>query len=263
MSSILLKIVKKKYEEVDEAKRRRSLKQVQSELTDAPMPRDFLGALKGYPKIRLIAEVKKASPSKGVIRQDFDPVAIAKAYEAAGAAALSVLTDEHFFQGHLDYLKEVRKHVSIPILRKDFIIDEYQVWEARAAGADAILLIAECLTTNKLRDLLELAESLQMTALVEFHDAESLPVVLQAKARLIGVNNRDLNTFEVDLGHVVRMRSQIPKEVTLVGESGIASRQDAIYLQGHGIDAMLVGESLMRKADIRAATCELLGKSTS
>lgn len=259
MSSILQKIVSKKLEEIEQAKRRRPLQDLQAGCANAPQPRDFLGALRGYPEIRLIAEVKKASPSKGVIRKDFDPLAIAKAYQSAGAAALSVLTDEHFFQGHLDYLRQVRKEVSIPVLRKDFIIDEYQVWEAREAGADAVLLIAECLTESQLQNLLALTHDLRMTALLEFHETESLPLVLSSKAPLVGVNNRDLNTFEVDLGHVVRMRSQIPEEVTLVGESGIASRTDAIYLQDNHIDAMLVGESLMRKVDIETAVRELLG----
>jgi indole-3-glycerol phosphate synthase len=150
--------------------------------------------------------------------------------------------------------------VSLPILRKDFIIDDYQVWEARAAGADAVLLIAECLTENKLKELLSLAHALDMTSLVEFHDAQRLPAVLDAKPQLVGVNNRDLNTFEVDLGHVVRLRSKIPKEIALVGESGIATRDDAVYLQDHHIDAMLVGESLMRSQDIASAVRKLLGK---
>lgn len=260
MSSILATIVKKKHQEVEQAKCERSLGQLQQACSEAPAPRDFLNALRGYSEIRLIAEVKKASPSKGVIRADFDPVEIAKTYEGAGAAALSVLTDEHFFQGHLEYLREIRKHVSIPILRKDFIVDQYQVWEARAAGADAVLLIAECLTETKLRELLALVHSLSMTALVEFHDEESLPAVLGSQAPLVGVNNRDLNTFQVDLGHVVRMRRLIPGHVTLVGESGIASRQDAVYLQENQINAMLVGESLMRSHDISAAVHALLGK---
>lgn len=261
MSSILEKIVLKKHKEVQEAKTHRNLEQLQRACESAPEPRDFLGALRGYPRIRLIAEVKRASPSKGVIRQDFDPVAIAQAYQRGGAAALSVLTDVHFFQGHLDYLTQVRKHVAIPILRKDFIIDPYQVWEARAAGADAVLLIAECLTKDMLSDLLELASMLRMTALVEFHHAESLSSVLDSKASLLGVNNRDLNTFEVDLGHVVRMRAQVPEHVTLVAESGIATRTDAVYLEENKIDAMLVGESLMRSPDIELATQNLLGKS--
>lgn len=263
MNSILEKIVLKKHQEVQEAKTHRNLEQLKGACQGAPEPRDFLGALRGHSQIRLIAEVKRASPSKGVIRQDFDPVAIAQAYQRGGAAALSVLTDVHFFQGHLDYLTQVRKHVAIPILRKDFIIDPYQVWEARAAGADAVLLIAECLTHAMLLELLELANRLRMTALLEFHHAERLSSVLDSKASLVGVNNRDLNTFEVDLGHVVRMRAQVPEHVTLVAESGIASRTDAVYLEGNKIDAMLVGESLMRSSDIELATRNLLGASES
>ena len=261
MSSILLKIVEKKRQEVEQAKLLRPFRELQSQASASPAPKDFLKAVQGYPQIRLIAEVKKASPSKGIIRQDFDPVAIARAYESAGAAALSVLTDEHFFQGHLEYLREIRKQVSLPILRKDFIIDEYQVWEARVAGADAVLLIAECLTENKLKELLSLTHALKMTALVEFHAAERLSAVLDAGPKLVGVNNRDLNTFEVDLGHVVRLRSEIPKEIALVGESGIATRNDAVYLQDNHIDAMLVGESLMRSQDIASAVRKLLGTS--
>lgn len=260
MSSILDKIILRKREEIAQAKQKLALQDLQNLCNDAPPPRDFLKALRGYPEIRLIAEVKKASPSKGVIREDFDPVQIALAYESAGAAALSVLTDEHFFQGNLQYLTKVRQRVTIPVLRKDFIVDEYQVWEARAAGADALLLIAECLSDSQLRNLLTLTHSLDMTALVEFHSPDKLPMVLAARAPLVGVNNRDLNTFNVDLGHVVRMRSLIPKDVTLVGESGIASREDAMYLQGNQIDAMLVGESLMRSPDIQSAVRALLGK---
>ena len=262
MSSILEKIVQKKRLEVQEAKSHRTLERLQAACEISPEPRDFLNALRGYPEIRLIAEVKKASPSKGVIRQDFDPVEIAKAYQRGGAAALSVLTDEHFFQGHLDYLTQVRKHVEIPILRKDFIIDPYQVWEARAAGADAVLLIAECLSKSTLVELLDLVGRLRMTALVEFHHSESLSAVLDSKAPLVGVNNRDLNSFQVDLEHVVRMRAQVPDWVTLVGESGIASREDALYLEKNKIDAMLVGESLMRSEDIESATRRLLGQTT-
>ena len=158
-------------------------------------------------------------------------------------------------------LSAVRAKVSIPVLRKDFIIDEYQIWEARSAGADAILLIAECLSPNQLKDYFQLAQDLGMSSLIELHAPNNLDAVLDTGTQLIGVNNRDLETFQVDLGHVVRLRANIPKEVTVVGESGITSHKDTVYLKSHGIDAMLVGESLMRKHNVRDAVTELLGKS--
>ncbi|MEN0109510.1 MAG: indole-3-glycerol phosphate synthase TrpC, partial [Planctomycetota bacterium] len=210
--------------------------------------------------IKLIAEVKKASPSAGLIRADFDPVAIAGAYAASGASCVSVLTDAPHFQGSLDYLRAIRAAVPLPVLRKDFLIDEHQVVEARAAGADAVLLIAECLTPAELADLHGLAtEELGMTALVELYEPENLPAVLACKPRLVGVNNRDLRTMTVDLGHCLRLREGLPPEVAFVGESGIKTAADAQRLRTAGVDAMLVGESLMRQPDIAAATAALLG----
>ena len=261
MNSILARIVKTKRTEVELAKQRRSLSDLENAAKSAPPPRNFLAALRGFADMRLIAEVKKASPSKGIIREDFNPVSIATEYELGGAAAISVLTDESYFQGHLDYMSAVRAKVSIPVLRKDFIIDEYQIWEARSAGADAILLIAECLSPNQLKDYFQLAQDLGMSSLIELHAPNNLDAVLDTGTQLIGVNNRDLETFQVDLGHVVRLRANIPKEVTVVGESGITSHKDTVYLKSHGIDAMLVGESLMRKHNVRDAVTELLGKS--
>jgi indole-3-glycerol phosphate synthase len=211
-------------------------------------------------EIKLIAEVKKASPSKGVIRADFDPVTIAKIYEAHGATCLSILTDEQFFQGSLEYLRQVRQAVSIPVLRKDFILDTYQLVEARAAGADAVLLIAECLDDCNLRKLHNEALELGLTPLVEFYEPENLDRVLAAGASLIGVNNRDLRTFQVDLDHTIRMREKVPLDCVFVGESGIETRADALRLQSADVDAMLVGESLMREPDIGAAVDHLLGK---
>ena len=224
--------------------------------------RDFTAAL-AHPRrgdIGLIAEVKKASPSLGVICPDFDPVRIAQAYEAAGASCLSVLTDERFFQGSLEYLKAIRGAVGLPLLRKDFIIDERQILEAIEWGADAILLIVSILSDDQLSHFHSLADAAGLAALVEVHDADELDRALRCGARLVGVNNRDLNTFTVDLGHVVRMRAILPTDVTLVGESGIATRQDAIYLEQNRIDAMLVGESLMRSPDVGLAVRILLGK---
>jgi indole-3-glycerol phosphate synthase len=194
-----------------------------------------------------------------VIRADFDPVAIAREYEAHGAACLSVLTDEKYFQGSLEILRLVRAAVAIPVLRKDFILDSYQLVEARVAGADAVLLIAECLDDCNLRKLHNEAIELGMTPLVELYEPGNLERVLAAGAQLVGVNNRDLRTFEVDLGHTIRMREKIPLDCVVIGESGIESRDDVLRLQEAGVDAMLVGESLMREADIGAAVDRLLG----
>lgn len=209
--------------------------------------------------MRLIAEVKKASPSKGIIRVDFDPVAVAKCYASAGAHCLSVLTDRQYFQGALEYLSDIRQQVDLPLLRKDFIIDEYQVYEARAAGADAVLLIAECLSPERLDQLYRLIRELGMHALVELYDPQNLRAVLATGTPLVGVNNRDLHSFVVDLSHTLRLKQQIPDDRLLVAESGIASRADVELLERAGVGAMLVGESLMRQSDIPAAVRELLG----
>lgn len=260
MSTILDRIVDSKRAEVERARRETPEADLRARLPNAPAIRDFFAALdQSDSRPRLIAEVKKASPSKGVIRADFDPVAIARIYESHGAAAISVLTDEPYFQGRLAYLTEIRQATKIPLLRKDFIIDPYQVFEARIAGADAVLLIAECLDDCRLRALHNLTIDLGMTPLVEFYDPENLPRVLEAGATLIGVNNRDLRTFEVDLGHSIRTRAAIPADRLLVAESGIASREDLSRLQEAGVDAVLVGESLMSRPDIGRAVDALLG----
>jgi indole-3-glycerol phosphate synthase len=258
--TILDQIVATKRKEIERAKLTQSLDELRSRLPDAPPVRDFFRPLAAGGAIKLIAEVKKASPSKGLIRADFDPVAIAHIYELHGASCLSVLTDEQYFQGSLEYLKQVRQAVGIPILRKDFILETYQLLEARAAGADAVLLIAECLDDCNLRKLHNEALELGMTPLVEFYEPQNLERVLAAGAQLIGVNNRDLRTFQVDLAHTLRLRNQIPLDTVLVGESGIETRADALRLQAAGVDAMLVGESLMRELDIGAAVDRLLGR---
>lgn len=260
LNSILQKIVDHKLNEIITAKRERPIKDLIQQSQRASEPRDFVGALRQDSSVALIAEVKKASPSKGVIREDFDPVAIAKIYADAGAACISVLTDEHFFQGHLDYLRAIRQHVSTPLLRKDFIIDEYQVFEARAAGADAVLLIAECLDDQQLIDLHRSIVELGMTPLVELYDQSNVAKVLAADPVLVGVNNRDLNTFEVDLGHSVKVKQSLPPSITFVSESGIDNRADVELLEKSGVDAMLVGESLMRADDVASAVRALLGK---
>jgi indole-3-glycerol phosphate synthase len=256
--TILEKIVASKRLEIEQAKAALPLVELRARLADAPSVRDFFAPLAAGGPIKLIAEVKKASPSKGVIRADFDPVAIASIYETHGASCLSVLTDEPFFQGRLEYLRAVRQVVGIPVLRKDFILDTYQLVEARVAGADAVLLIAECLDDCNLRKLHNEAIELGLTPLVEFYEPENLARVLAAGAQLIGVNNRDLRTFAVDLEHTIRLRQEVPADAVLVGESGIYSRADVLRLQEAGVDAMLVGESLMRDPDIGAAVDRLL-----
>ena len=257
--TILDEIVARKRDEIVRARTAISAEQLRKQIASAPPVRDFFAPLAAGGSIKLIAEVKKASPTKGIIRQDFDPVQIALAYESSGATCLSVLTDEPYFQGSLDYLRQIRAAVNLPLLRKDFILDSYQLLEARAAGADAVLLIAECLDDCNLRKLHNEMLELGMTPLVEFYDPENLPRVLAAGAQLIGVNNRDLRTFVTDLGHTIRLREQVPLDAVLVGESGIHTRADVLRLQEAGVDAMLVGESLMSQDNIAAAVRILLG----
>jgi indole-3-glycerol phosphate synthase len=209
----------------------------------------------------LIAEVKRASPSAGLIREDFDPATIARCYQRGGAACISVLTDEPFFQGSLQYLRQVRQAVDLPLLRKDFIIDRYQLLQARAAGADCVLLIAECLDADRLRQLTEQTFELGMQTLIELFEPEHLDAVLATGTRLVGINNRNLRTFETSLDHTLQLRPQIPQDRLVVGESGIRNHDDLIRLGAGGVKAVLVGESLMRQADITAATRNLLGQS--
>ncbi len=227
----------------------------------ATMPpcRDFHAALALGDEVRLIAEVKRASPSAGLIREDFDPASIASAYAQGGAACISVLTDEPFFQGSLEYLRAVRQAVDLPILRKDFIVDEYQLLQARASGADAVLLIAECLTPAELIQLDEQASALGMQTLIELYEPENLAAVLATQTRLVGVNNRDLRSFHTDLNHTLRIAKNIPADRLIVGESGIATHADVQRLRAGGVKGILVGESLMRQDDITAATRRLLG----
>jgi indole-3-glycerol phosphate synthase len=250
MSTILEKIVASKKSEIAAAMASAPESLLEQMLPAAPPVRDFLGALRTPDGIRIIAEVKKASPSAGVIREDFDPVAIARIYEAHGAACISVLTDKPFFQGELAYLTAVRSAVEAPVLRKDFILTRYQILEARLAGADAILLIAEILTPHELARLLREARALGMEALVELHDAENLAMVLDAGASIVGVNNRDLRTFETRLEHTIDLAKRVPPDRCLVSESGIRTHQDVQLLQAAGVRAILVGESLMRSPDI-------------
>lgn len=261
MPTILDKIVATKQAEIERAKSAMPAPEVRARVGDAPLVRDFFTPLAAGGPVKLIAEVKKASPSVGLIRADFDPVAIARTYELHGASCVSVLTDTEFFQGSLEYLRQIREAISLPLLRKDFVLDEYQVLEARAAGADAVLLIAECLDDCGLRSLFGAVCELGMTPLVELYEPENLERVLEAGATLIGVNNRNLHTFEVDLDRTIRMRLAVPDHCVLVGESGIKTRADVERLAAAGVDAMLVGESLSREPDIGRAVDRLLGRT--
>ena len=233
------------------------------ELPPPPSPsgpsRDFRAAIARKPGINLIAEIKQASPSRGRFREDFDPAQLAQAYQQAGAAALSVLTDEKFFLGHLDHLGLARRASSLPLLRKDFVLDQIQVRQT-AGRADAILLIARLLDPTQLRDLARLAADLGLASLVEVHDEADLERALEAEARIIGINNRDLDTFQVNLDTTQRLRPQIPQGKLIVVESGIATREQVLLLQDLGVDAILVGEALLTAGDLSAKARELLGR---
>jgi indole-3-glycerol phosphate synthase len=260
---ILNKIVAHKREEVTVAKRAQPLAEVKAKLSDREdQPRGFERALRtaaasGWTAI--IAEVKKGSPSKGIIRPDFDPLDIAIAYQENGATCLSVLTDEKFFLGHLRNLALIREQVTLPLLRKDFIFDPYQVYEAAAGGADAILLIAAMLDLSPLRELKALAGELYLDVLLEVHDERELGMALATDCGLIGINNRSLHTFVTDLATTERLARMIPSERLIVAESGINCRADVERLQNAGAGAFLVGESLMREEDIGSKLAELLG----
>jgi indole-3-glycerol phosphate synthase len=220
---------------------------------------DFIAALRNpNHRMAVIAEVKKASPSKGVIRQEFDPVAVAQAYEKGGADAISVLTDQQFFQGDLQYLTAIKKQVSVPVFRKDFIIDKLQVYQARAAGADALLLIAAILSDEQLSELYQLAQDLGMQALIEVHSKEELERVLPLAPKIIGINNRDLRTFHTDLATTARLLPYIPDDILVVSESGISTPEHIRWLSELGVRAVLVGEHLMRQQDLAAAIRELM-----
>jgi len=257
---ILDEIIAHKKEELAETKRRSPFSDIKAKASDAEPTRSAAGSLSAGGGIQLIAEVKKASPSKGVIREDFDPVDIAKIYARSGASCISVLTEERYFKGKLEYLDQIRKAVGLPLLRKDFIIDEYQIYEARAAGADAVLLIAACLEREQIEDFLGIAGQAGLDVLVEAHTYKELDRALLAGSSLVGINNRDLSTFKVSLRTSLDLLGDIPDDRTVVSESGIETREDVLTLQKAGVDAILVGESLMREKDIGKKVKELLGK---
>lgn len=260
--TILDEILEHKRAEVAQRKRNRNFESVRAAAESCPPARGFTDALEkkvaaGAPGV--IAEIKKASPSKGVIREQFDPVAIARSYEAGGAACLSVLTDERYFQGHDDYLKAARAAVDLPVLRKDFVVDAYQLFEARDLGADCVLLIAAALEAAHLRELHDTATTLGLDVLVEVHDAAELASALTIQPRLVGINNRNLKTFETRLDTTYGLLPTIPDGVTVVTESGIAKREDVEAMRQRGVHCFLVGEAFMRAADPGAALAEMFG----
>jgi indole-3-glycerol phosphate synthase len=265
MADILAQIIAHKRVEIAVALQARPLGDVKKAAADSEAPRNFFQAVtRPAGELRVIAEIKKASPSAGLIRPDFDPVAIANAYFENGAAAISCLTDERFFQGSLGYIRLIKDAVPLPVLRKDFIVDPYQLYEARAAGADAVLLIAECLEENELVDLLILATELKLTTLVEVHEVESLLKVRphigfpHPKYTLLGVNNRNLKTMTTDLAHTLRLLALVDNIDVLVSESGIRTPGDVRRLREAGIHRILVGEHLMRQPDVGAALRALM-----
>ena len=252
MSDILNEIVAVKRQELALALERKPLAAVRADAESRVLTRDFEAALRARladGKSAVIAEIKKASPSKGVLRENFVPADIAQSYAEHGAACLSVLTDSQFFQGSVDFLKQARASCQLPVLRKDFIVDPYQVYESRAMGADAILLIAACLDDAQLKDLEAIARDLYMAVLVEVHDAAELERALALKTPLMGINNRNLRTFEVTLDTTLALREQVPKGRLLVTESGILVRDDVVRMRAAGINAFLVGEVFMRADD--------------
>lgn len=265
-------ITARKRVEVAKAKVRTPLKTLQQRVAQLEPPRNFFAAVVDEHRrgqTRVIAEVKRQSPSAGVIRETFDPVDLARQYKDAGAAAISCLTDEAHFGGHLGYIQQIREQVPLPVLRKDFIVDEYQVWESRAANADAVLLIAEILPEAELMDYMILAQRLGMTTLVEVHDVENLLRVRRhigfphAGYSLLGINNRDLKTMQTDIGHTFRLAEMIDAKHVLVSESGITTADDLARLRSHGVNIVLIGEYLMKQDNPGHALREMLAASTS
>lgn len=265
VGTILERIIETKLDEVAEAKRRRPVEALKRDIAPMADPRDFFSAVvTGGSDVHLIAEVKKASPSAGLIRPDFDPVSIARDYEEAGASALSVLTDRTYFQGDLAFISRIKDVVSLPVLRKDFIVDEYQVHESRAAGADAILLIAAVLSPVQIGAWIELSFNLGMASLVEVHDVRELGLVRDLigsrRRALLGINNRDLRVQQVDLQNTHRLAGELAAGTPFVAESGIRTRDDVLLLRRSGATALLVGETLMSADDPGAKLRELLGR---
>lgn len=255
---MLSKIIEEKRREIDKAEKKVSLNDIKKEAESLYIRSMFKKNISRKGHINLIAEIKKSSPSKGIIRANFDPVKIALTYQAAGASAVSVLTDERFFDGKLEYLKRIKERITIPILRKDFIIDEYQIYESAARGADAILLISHILTREELRRYLEVTKSLGMDALVEVHNEEEVEKALNVNAPIIGINNRDLTTFNVDVSITQRLMRLLPETKIIVSESGITSYEEVMFLKSLGVNAVLIGETFMRTENIGRKVREMM-----
>ena len=255
---ILSKIIEEKRKEIERARRHVPLNDLMEKARTLSLRSTFKKHISRKGHINLIAEVKKSSPSKGLIRADFDPVKIALTFQTYGASAISVLTDEKFFEGKLEYLRHVKERVTIPVLRKDFIIDEYQVYESAANGADAILLIANILTQEELNRFYCLAKDIGMDILVEAHNEEDVEKALKSQATIIGINNRDLSTFSVDMAVTQRLLRLIPGTKTIVSESGIETYEQVMYLKSLGVNAVLIGETFMRAENIGEKVRELI-----
>ena len=260
--SVLQEICEKKKEHVATQQSQTALEELKAKIQDTPPPRGFIKHLKtaGEKGIALIAEVKKASPSKGIIREDFDPVNIAQTYQKAGAACLSVLTDTPYFQGSDSYFTAIRNAVDLPMLRKDFMVDPYQIYESRALGADCILIIMAALSTPEAKKLYDLSVSLGMDVLVEVHNAEELESALALNPQMVGVNNRNLKTLEVNVQTSFDLLQHMPANIIKIAESGLKDHETVSSLQEAGYAGFLIGESLMRSADIETATLKILGK---
>ena len=258
MIIMLDEIIAKTRNRVEESKKKKSLEELKSEVQQLEMTKDFpFKKALSEPEISIIAEVKRASPSKGLIAEDFDYVAIAKDYENAGASAISVLTEPYFFKGSDDYLKEIAQNVSIPILRKDFIIDEYMIWEAKLLGASAVLLIVSVLSMVELKKYLDLAHDLGLSAIVETHDSTEIRTALNVGAEIIGVNNRDLTNFTVNIENSISLRRCVSGDVIFISESGIKTPEDVRRLKENNVDAVLIGETLMKCSDKKTMISEL------
>ena len=255
---ILTKIIEEKRREVDDAQKEVPLHEMRDKAQALFIKSSFKKNISRKGHINLIAEIKKASPSKGIIRGDFNPLKIALTYQASGASALSVLTDERFFSGKLEYLRTIKERVTIPVLRKDFVIDEYQVYESALNGADAILLIAHILTQEELNRYYAIAKDLGMDVLVEVHNEEEVEKALNSPASIIGINNRDLSTFEADIDTTQRLIRLIPESKIIVSESGIESYEQVMFLKSLGVDAVLIGETFMRSTNISDKVRELM-----
>lgn len=255
---MLSRIIEEKRRVIEEAKRAKPLDNLKSEIKNLSVKSSFKRNISRPHHINLIAEIKKTSPSKGILRGDFNPVKIAVTYQANGASALSILTDERFFDGKLEYISKVREHVSIPILRKDFFIDEYQIYETVASGAEAILLICEILSLSELTLFYNMAAELGLDCLVEVHNEEDVEKALAVGAAIIGINNRDLHTFKVDLAVTQRLIRLIPQNKVIVSESGIKCYEDIMFLKSLGVNAVLIGEAFMESDDIAAKMKEVM-----